>query len=172
VAPYGVPGFDFLDGMGPGNVEEFGLVINGGEEGSRPATEEQAEQIRTVTPAELVEAMAPYLTPEDAEEMRGPLGSTLHAQMRDGLSETADGWVDDNLLAVQPWGFELSSIRVPVLLWQGRHDAMVPFNHGVYLAGQIPGVDARLSEEDCHGSLLTRRMPSVLQWLRDRWDAA
>jgi pimeloyl-ACP methyl ester carboxylesterase len=171
VAPFGIPGFDFFDGMGSGNVEEFGLVVSGGEEGSRPATEQQAAELLTASSEELAEAMAPYLTEMDAAEMRGPLGATLHAQMKEGLADGCDGWVDDNLLAVRPWGFELSAIRVPVLLWQGRHDAMVPFNHGVWLASQIPGVDARLSEEDSHCTLLNQRMPSVLAWLRDRWDA-
>ena len=171
VAPYDAPGLDFFEGMGPGNIEEFGLVASGGEEASRPLTEQQAQEIVDATPQQLLEAMAPYLTPEDAAEMQGPLGPIMHAQMRDGLVDGADGWVDDNLLGVQPWGFDLSSIRVPVLLWQGRKDAMVPYGHGEWLARQIPGVEAHLSEEDCHGSLLSRRMPSILEWLRERWDA-
>jgi pimeloyl-ACP methyl ester carboxylesterase len=171
VAPYDAPGLDFFEGMGPGNIEEFGLVASGGEEASRPLTEQQAQEIVDATPQQLLEAMAPYLTPEDAAEMQRPLGPIMHAQMRDGLVDGADGWVDDNLLGVQPWGFDLSSIRVPVLLWQGRKDAMVPYGHGEWLARQIPGVEAHLSEEDCHGSLLSRRMPSILEWLRERWDA-
>jgi pimeloyl-ACP methyl ester carboxylesterase len=171
IGPYGATGLDFFDGMGPGNVEEFGVVINGGEEASRPATEEQAAQLMAASADELAEAMAPFLTEMDTAEMRGPLGVTLHAQMTDGLADGCDGWVDDDLLMVQPWGFEPSDIRVPVLLWQGRHDAMVPYNHGVWLAGQIPGVEARLSEEDSHCTVLNRRMPSILAWLREHWDA-
>ncbi len=31
VAPYGVDGLDFLAGIGPENVEEFGLTIQGAE---------------------------------------------------------------------------------------------------------------------------------------------
>jgi pimeloyl-ACP methyl ester carboxylesterase len=171
VAPYGIPGFDFFDGMGAGNIEEFGLVISGGEQASRPATEEQTAGLLAASPAELVEAMAPHLTEMDAAEMRGPLGVTLHDQMKDGLADGCDGWVDDDLLFVQPWGFDLSAIRVPVLLWQGRQDAMVPYNHGAWLASQIPGVEARLSEEDSHCTVLNQRMPSILAWLRERWDA-
>ncbi|HVA61803.1 MAG TPA: hypothetical protein VNG13_14905 [Mycobacteriales bacterium] len=61
---------------------------------------------------------------------------------------------------------------MPVLLWQGRHDAMVPFGHGEWLAARIPGVAARLSEDDGHLTLASDRLPSVHAWLRERWDDA
>jgi hypothetical protein len=47
---------------------------------------------------------------------------------------------------------------------------MVPFAHGRWLADRIPGVEAHLTEDDGHLSLLTRRAPEVLRWLRTRWD--
>ena len=53
--------------------------------------------------------------------------------------------VMDPVVFTKPWGFELSSIRVPVLIWQGEQDRMVPFAHGRWLADRIPGVDAHLT---------------------------
>ena len=42
-----------------------------------------------------------------------------------------------------------------------------------WLARQLHGVvDARLTEEDGHLTLVTRRLPEVFAWLRERWDAA
>jgi pimeloyl-ACP methyl ester carboxylesterase len=171
-APYDADGLDFMEGMGEGNIEEFTLTVEGGEDAIRPLTEAQAKGMLTATVEQLAEEMAPYLTDVDAAEIRGPFGQTLHRSAMKGLADSSDGWVDDNLMFVRPWGFDPADIVAPVLLWQGRHDAMVPFGHGEWLARRIPGVDARLSEEDGHLTLVTSRLPSVQAWLRERWDAA
>jgi pimeloyl-ACP methyl ester carboxylesterase len=115
--------------------------------------------------------MAPHLTDVDAREIRGPLGAYLLDCVRDGASVSADGWIDDDLEFVRPWGFDPADITVPVLLWQGRQDAMVPYGHGEWLADRIPGVDARLTETDGHLTLITDRIPEVHEWLREQWDS-
>jgi pimeloyl-ACP methyl ester carboxylesterase len=171
VAPFDADGLDYFDGMGEGNIEEFGIVVDGGEAAIRPLALEQAAEMTSTTKEQLVEAMAGFLTPVDAAEITGAIGATLLEQFHGAFSAGVDGWVDDDLAFVSPWGFSLTDIAVPVLLWQGRQDAMVPYGHGVWLAGQIPGVEAHLSEEDGHLTLITRRIPEVHQWLRDRWDA-
>ena len=170
-APFDGEGLDFFAGMGPANVEEFGISVKGGEAAIRPLAVERAAELKSGTQEQMIEAMAPHLSRVDEAEMRGPIGATLLAHFQDAFSVSVDGWVDDDLAFIAPWGFKPSEISVPVLLWQGRQDLMVPFGHGEWLAGQIPGVDARLTEEDGHLTLLTRRIPEVHQWLRDRWDA-
>ncbi len=172
VAPYDAEGLDFMAGMGEGNIEEFGLVVSGGEEAIRPFVEQQLTGLLQVDIDELVNEMAPFVTEVDAEVLRGPYAATMLAQMRDGARSGPDGWIDDDLAFARPWGFSLADIRVPVQLWQGREDAMVPFGHGAWLAEQIAGVDARLTETDGHLTLFTHRVPEVHQWLREQWDAA
>jgi pimeloyl-ACP methyl ester carboxylesterase len=171
VAPFDAEGLDYFDGMGQGNIEEFGIVVEGGEEGIRPLAVEQAAAMSSATADQLVERMAAFLTPVDAAEITGAIGESLLQQFRGAFSVSVDGWVDDDLAFVAPWGFKLTEISVPVLLWQGRQDAMVPYGHGAWLAGQIPGVEAHLSDEDGHLTLITKRLPSVHEWLRDRWEA-
>jgi pimeloyl-ACP methyl ester carboxylesterase len=66
---------------------------------------------------------------------------------------------------VRPWGFELAKVGVPLMLWHGRQDRFVPFGHGEWLASQIRGVDAHLSDDDGHLTLTERRLPEIHSWL-------
>ena len=80
-------------------------------------------------------------------------------------------WFDDDIAFSKPWGFEVSSIQVPVLLMHGEQDLFVPYGHGLWLAEHIPEVDARLSAEDGHLTLPERRIGEVHAWLVERFVA-
>jgi pimeloyl-ACP methyl ester carboxylesterase len=57
------------------------------------------------------------------------------------------GYVDDTLCLVRPWGFDVSEIRVPTRIVYGVTDVLVPRQHGDWLAGNVPGVEAILREQ-------------------------
>ena len=69
---------------------------------------------------------------------------------------------------VTPWGFDLARISVPVLLLHGRQDKSVPVGHGEWLAARIPGVKARLLDNEGHGTLRENRIGDVHAWLTER----
>lgn len=167
VAPYDADGLDFLEGMGEQNVEEFGTILEG-EDAHRASMEKQREELLSATPAQLVELWQTLLGPSDREVATGVLAAFLLDHIRAGIGPSGDGWIDDDLAFVAPWGFDLASIRVPVQLWQGEQDQFVPYGHGVWLAEHIPGVDARLTAEDGHLTLAERRVPQVHRWLLER----
>jgi pimeloyl-ACP methyl ester carboxylesterase len=106
------------------------------------------------------------LPPVDVAAIEGGLGDFFALAMRDGLAPGSEGWWEDNCM-IRPWGFSLSDITVPVLLLHGRQDVFVPFGHGQWLAGHIPGVKAMLLDDDGHLSLLANRVPEVHSWLSD-----
>ena len=87
----------------------------------------------------------------------------------EGIRARRDGWLDDDLAFVKPWGFDVGAISVPVQLWQGRQDLMVPAAHGEWLAEHIPGVDARFSDDDGHLSIEHVRIGDVHAWLLERY---
>ncbi len=88
------------------------------------------------------------------------------ALVQDGSRLGPDGWIDDDLAFVAPWGFDLASIRVPVLVQQGRQDLMVPMSHGEWLAAHVPGAESRFAEGDGHLSAITSGIPAIHTWLR------
>ncbi len=118
--------------------------------------------------ADLAGLLETLLTPTDAAALTGDFAEHLACTTREGLAPGAQGWWDDSVAEAGPWGFELSAIRVPVLLMHGRQDQFVPFGHGQWLAARIPGVAARLLDDDGHITLLTKRIGEVHAWLADR----
>ena len=70
--------------------------------------------------------------------------------MRAACRQGSVGFLDDTMTLVQPWGFDLADIAVPVSVWQGRHDLMVPFGHGVWLADHVPGARRHLFDDEGH----------------------
>ncbi|GAA1513357.1 alpha/beta hydrolase [Kribbella lupini] len=62
----------------------------------------------------------------------------LHASLVDGL----DGWIDDYLAFLRPWGFDLTAIKAPVSVWYGSHDDNSSIDHTEWLLAHIPGATA------------------------------
>jgi pimeloyl-ACP methyl ester carboxylesterase len=60
----------------------------------------------------------------------------------------------DLSLFARPWGFALGDVKVPVQLWHGDSDRIVPVEHGVHLSKRIPGSELRVRPGEGHlGSL-------------------
>jgi pimeloyl-ACP methyl ester carboxylesterase len=164
VAPYPAEGLDWFAGMGEANVAEFGLTLEG-REALEPFLRQERDSMLAAGLAGLAEAMRTLLSPTDRAVFTGETADYVFEAFRAGSEERLDGWIDDDLAFAKPWGFELETIDVPVLLWQGREDRFVPFAHGEWLARHIPTVDARLSSDDGHVTLLAQRVPQVHEWL-------
>jgi pimeloyl-ACP methyl ester carboxylesterase len=170
VAPFDAEGLDFYAGMGEQNIEEIGAVLEG-EEAHLAVLERDRAQLLAASPEQLVEVLKTLLGPADLKVLTGRIAAFLLESARAGIEQGLDGWFDDDVAFTRPWGFDLASIRVPVLHWQGEQDKFVPLGHGVWLSKHIPGVESHLSPEDGHITLTERRMPEVHAWLLERFDA-
>ncbi len=152
IAPYGAAGLDWFAGMGPENVEEFGAAVEG--EGPLTAFLEKATaELRDVTGEQLADALGSLASDVDKTALTGEFAAALAEGFRRAVSAGIAGWRDDDLAFVGPWGFDLKSVRVPVAIWQGAQDRMVPFDHGRWLAANVAGARSRLLDEEGHLSL-------------------
>jgi pimeloyl-ACP methyl ester carboxylesterase len=162
-APWAAPGLDYFTGMGEDNVEDIQLMLTDREK-ARAKAHQDWEDIRQVTPEQLLEAWKSLLAPVDAAVLTGEFAESVVRSIQDGLAPGDQGWWDDGLAQLAPWGFDLTDIRIPVKIWHGRHDRFVPFQHGQWLAGHVPGAQAELSETEGHLSLLVD-VGQVHAWL-------
>jgi pimeloyl-ACP methyl ester carboxylesterase len=165
LAPFDSDGLDYFADMGQDNVDDTRLYF-ADEAAARAKADEDREGFLAASSDDLASGMASLLTPVDAAVLNGELVKFMASSMKDGLAPGSQGWWDDNCL-IWPWGFDLADIAVPVLLLHGKHDKFVPFGHGEWLASHIPGVEARLSEDDGHLTLLENRIPEAHSWLSD-----
>ena len=166
--PYGVEGFDFLEGMGELNVEEFGTALAGAE-ALEPVIRRNQQAMFSAGPDQLRQALLTVLSPVDQEAFTPEVGAFMYSIMEEGAGERIEGWRDDDLAFAKPWGFDPAEIRVPVLVLQGVHDLMVPPAHARWLAARIPGVEAEISDADGHITLAIGHIPEVHEWLLERF---
>jgi pimeloyl-ACP methyl ester carboxylesterase len=153
VAPFDADGLDFLAGMGEENVEEFGAAARSRDE-LVAFLERDAAGLATVTGADIGAALGDLVDDVDRTALTGEFAEAVARMVRRALSNGIDGWLDDDLAFVKPWGFDLDAIRVPVSIWQGAHDRMVPFAHGEWLAAHVPGARVHLYDDEGHISLV------------------
>lgn len=163
-APWPAEGIDWLEGMGPENIEEFHASMSGAE-ALTPVLEREAAHLREVTPQAVADALGGLVSDIDKSVLTGEYAQFMATSLRRAVSNGIDGWRDDDLAFVKPWGFDLASIHTPVAVWQGGEDRMVPMTHGAWLAGHVPGADLHLLPPEGHLSLAINRLGDVLDGL-------
>jgi pimeloyl-ACP methyl ester carboxylesterase len=164
VAPWDAHGLDFLAGMGQQNIDEFGCAVLG-EPALRPSLTEEADGLRNGTVADLMAGLTTLLPDVDRAVLTDEYGADMLANFAEGLRTGVDGWIDDDLAFVLPWGFALADVAVPSFVWQGSEDLMVPFAHGEWLAANIPGVTAHLQRGQGHLSISVGEIGPMLDEL-------
>ena len=64
-----------------------------------------------------------------------------------------DGRVDEYRVWAQPWGFDLADVKLPVHLWQGDADQMVPMAHAEDMAVRLPSATLHRLPGEGHVSI-------------------
>lgn len=162
VAPFDAAGLDFLAGMGQDNIDEFGAAIAGPGE-LEPYLQQASEVLGQVTGEQVIASIESLLPAVDQAVLTGETGEEMAAIFRWALSGGIWGWFDDDLAFVAPWGFDVASLNVPVAIWQGSADLMVPLAHGHWLIDNVAGASAHLVEGEGHLSLAANLAPALVE---------
>jgi pimeloyl-ACP methyl ester carboxylesterase len=172
VAPIEAAGLDWLAGMGPENIEEFHITRAGPTQLEAYLVRESAT-FGTVTGPEIADALGGLIDEVDRAALTGEFADYMAACTQEAVRTGIWGWFDDDLAFDRDWGVDLGAISVPVTIWQGAHDKMVPFDHGRWLAAHVAGARAELRLGEGHVSLVLNRFGEILDGLlADAPDAA
>jgi pimeloyl-ACP methyl ester carboxylesterase len=164
VGPSDDPDLDFLDGMSPSNVEEFEAASRG-----RDALDSLLEpyvKAMAKDPLALFDEIEHELPePDRATLRRDDVRAVVRESSREAMRQGSEGWVEDDLAFACAWGFNLGDVRVPVRLWQGELDVLVPRHHTQYLASKLPDAEFELLPDAGH--LLFDELGAVYDWLAE-----
>jgi pimeloyl-ACP methyl ester carboxylesterase len=127
LAPYGADGLDYFAGMSQGDVDYNRLVLTD-PEAARAEIDKDREGLLASSASDVAQGFASVSAPVDVAVLQGEgeMAAWLAYAIHDGLAPGSQGYWDDSRAHLDPWGFELTDITVPVLLLHGRQDNFVP----------------------------------------------
>jgi pimeloyl-ACP methyl ester carboxylesterase len=167
-APFDAEDLDWFAGAGQENIDDDRLILSD-PAAARAKLASDRHDLLNATATDLAEVYPTLFSPTDAAALTEELVEYFVRRWKDGLAPGIEGWWDDTFAQLKPWGFPLETIRLPVTVWHGRQDRMVPFQHGEWLASHLPNADAHLSDQDGHLTLLQNQVPTVHAWLLDHF---
>ena len=71
-----------------------------------------------ITGEQVAVAFGDLVSAVDVAALTGDFAAYVAASFRQALANGIWGWLDDDLAFTRPWGFDLASINVPVVVWQ------------------------------------------------------
>jgi pimeloyl-ACP methyl ester carboxylesterase len=171
-APCGDGGLEhdeWVEGMDPENVKEFGLALAGEQAALTEYVEAQQAQVEARVAVDPSTVLDDYdLSDSDRAQLARPEVMQI---LREATAEWAfngvGGWVDDDLAFTRPWGFDVSNIAVPVLIIYGSADVLVPPGHGGWLAAHVPGCIVKIEEGGHLGVDPVTEITENARWLQD-----
>ena len=153
--------FDWTEGMGPENLEEFALAKKGGapyEEYMAAAGAVMAE----VTTDNVIELMGGLLPDVDKEVLANDAFRALVADSTSyGFKKGWRGYYDDNRAFLLPWGFDVEAIEIPVALFYGEADLSVPPLHGAWLSRHLRRASRHHLDGEGHFSIFARHFDEL-----------
>ncbi|MDP9313849.1 MAG: alpha/beta hydrolase [Chloroflexota bacterium] len=102
-------------------------------------------------PRRYIRLLASQMDPPDRKLLdRADVQQDQIRRYRGAYRQGAAGHAQDIVLLSQPWGFDLREIHVPVQVWHGEEDTVIPMAAGQKVAQLIPDCRLRLVPRTGH----------------------
>ena len=99
-------GLDWLAGMGPENVAEFGAAVRG-EAALTAFLDHEAVMFSTLTGESVAKSLGGLVIEADQAVLTGEFADYVAAGLRASTNSGIAGWRDDDLAFIKDWGFSL-----------------------------------------------------------------
>jgi pimeloyl-ACP methyl ester carboxylesterase len=114
----------------------------------------------------LLESWGGGFSPPDKQALEdGQTGEYMLRAIQEAIRPGVEGWLDDNLAYVSPWGFDVRDIHQPASVWHGDQDLMVPVEDSEALVAAIPHAEFTLVPDAGHPSLCFRHVEPLMDWI-------
>ena len=153
--------FDWTAGMGPENVEEFALSLQGGPEYEAMMVQ-SAREFSTATPENIISLFGGLVSDVDKRALQNDAArAALAYSCRHAFANGWHGFYDDDRAFFSPWGFDPTAITAPVGVWYGDEDLMVPSSHGKWLGDHLPTASVTHLAAEGHVSLIINHVDEL-----------
>lgn len=135
-APYPAEGLDWLAGMSESEEAEARAAIED-PDALRRLIDPRRAWYGSATGEELMGALVGRFPEVDIAAL-APHATEFVSCIAEAVAPGIDAWIDDWRALVRPWGFDVTDVVVPVVLWQGTLDESCPLAHARWLHDHLP----------------------------------
>jgi pimeloyl-ACP methyl ester carboxylesterase len=166
VAPFDMPGFDWFAGMDAVNIDEMGWALEGEDVLAREIERMAAAWLERLANDPSNAGEVDFSEADRAVMARPERHEMIRRMLNEAFRQGVWGYVDDIFCLIQPWGFDVTEIRVPTRIDYGLTDVLVPPQHGEWLAHNVPNAEVVIDEQGGHFSapnVVTERLGWLVQ---------
>jgi pimeloyl-ACP methyl ester carboxylesterase len=112
---------------------------------------EEERQVMLADPVAGLRASMVHAPPDDQRIMSEPAWQTSHSNgVREALRQGGEGWTDETLAILSPWGFEPEQVKAHVAWWAGDADINCPISAVRRYVARLPSADLHVWEGAGH----------------------
>ena len=110
-----------------------------------------------------------FLTPFDRAVLmdRGIYYQQVRAYA-EAVRQGPEAWFDQTIALHNDWGFDLSDIMVPTLIWHGAEDVLTPKQHAECLKEMIPHAELIIQPQKAHFNSFEAFPDIILPWFNEK----
>jgi len=124
--------------------------------------------ITKLSPAFALQTLRLYNRGVDGQLLLEPkIRQLIELDIREAFRQGPIGAAHEMRLYTRPWGFKLEDLKIPITIWHGDSDTIVPLEHSNYLHSHLPNSQLTIVPGEAHFSLPIRRTDTILQSLLD-----